>query len=207
MTLCKIPGRAALHALGPILPACVALAACSSTPAAPPQAFVDVTFLPYDMNETNYCREAASTNVLTFGVAVASPGPPTPITTGNSGVSVDCSVSSAGQLSLSARRVGMAGGSLTITGAVTSTGGAVSADIDVPSYDGDFSENDGNCMVSFTYQSEPISTQKPLAEGRIWGHLSCPAMVNTESTVPVGATQVNETCHAEVDFLFQRCAE
>ena len=80
-------------------------------------------------------------------------------------------------------------------GAVTLSGGA--------GIGGTFTRSDGTytqstCSLAFTYQGSAVPAAPPIAAGRIWGHLSCPA-----AQVSGGTGQ----CDAEADFLFEQCRE
>ena len=85
-----------------------------------------------------------------------------------------------------------AGGSFEIAGMVTSQGGTVSANfgsIDDGSYSGT------GCTVTYEYQG--MTGYGGVAAGKIWGHVDCPAAVDT--------SLMNSQCDASADFVFENC--
>jgi hypothetical protein len=203
------------RALFAVLVAAAGAPACS-TSSQPPEAFV-AAFLQAGANAA-LCHYATQTAWVDVGVATGMQ--PTTVADGHqqmgANVTVHCSVHPNGsgfdvQLNASLRGQG----SLTINspigaGAVTLANGGTN----IP---GTFenSNRSGNpytsqtCTITFMYDGAGIPVSPPIAPGRIWGHISCPAAQETEETVQLpgdGGMQF-QTCDGEADFLFQYCDE
>jgi hypothetical protein len=69
---------------------------------------------------------------------------------------------------------------------------------------GTFQSSD--CTLTFQYEGGPVPASPPIAAGRIWGHVSCPAAQASGQTVtgPDGGSQPRQ-CDGEADFLFEQC--
>jgi hypothetical protein len=160
------------------------------------------------------CNLTAPTTVLDVGAPTSFK----PATVQNNGaqpgggaVTVTCSVvaSNGGfDVQLDAEQLGPQGGSLRISspagqGAVTTAGGTVSVTFTNETDVG--SDAQDNCTITYTYQGLPLSdpsllgTNPPVAAGRIWGHVSCPAATDNLTSPPA-------QCDGEADFLFENCA-
>jgi hypothetical protein len=207
MTHRDFRASAVRHAVRPALLACVALVACSSTPAPPPEAFVSFTLGPHpDSMGNNLCNNASPVGVLSIGAATGG----TPLTqpdgshgsTGN--VAVGCSVKGGFTVVLTAGLGGGQGGSLEIDGSNidTSSGGS---NISATFTSNSLTHSATDCTITYKYQGGPVLAAPPVAPGRIWAHLSCPDMVNPNQQKNVNGMQVSETCDGEADFLFQKC--
>jgi hypothetical protein len=126
-------------------------------------------------------------------------------------VTLFCRVDSTGggnfNVALSAEVGGPMGGSVTISGIVNDTTGATGGVTGsfTSATNGSFIDSD--CSVTFTYLMMPVPVAgSPVADGRIWGHLSCPRAVQQETSVMTedgGSTL--KGCDGEADFLFENC--
>jgi hypothetical protein len=128
-----------------------------------------------------------------------------------SAVQIGCSVHPQGssyavnlQISQDTDVQGTGSMSLTVMGVVDPTAGAT---MDVL---GEVSTNQGDeyisgtCSVTFSTPGAGASPPSaPVAAGRIWAHLSCPAAQNAAIVVGTGP----ETCDAEADFIFENCGQ
>ena len=125
---------------------------------------------------------------------------------GTGNVSVSCTVYPSGSgfdIYLKAAQLGAQGASITISsvvgqGAVTTSGGTgISATFTSYSNGGPYQSS--NCTITFIYQGQAVPVSPPVAAGRIWGHVSCPA---------AGLSgQPGKQCDAEADFLFEQCGQ
>ena len=167
------------------------------------------------MSPAGLCNFGTVTPWLAVGTPTA--GKPTTVEDGaqsaGATVNIQCAVTAVGSgfdVLLKVALEGSQGGSVTISsptgqGAVTASGGTVSGSFESASL-GDYSSN--SCTISYTYQGGPVPDSPTVADGRIWGHLSCPAAQNTGSTVltPDGGKSAL-TCDGEADFLFENCGQ
>jgi hypothetical protein len=202
-----------------LVAACVVSSACSNNPPATPDAFIGATVGVGSQSPPSLCNfSGASDQFLDIGVATG--GKPTVVQDGNSQtggaqVHVSCSVTTAANgfdISLNASLGGPQGGSLTITspsgqGAVTASGGSGITASFQSGNQGLYRETD--CTISFTYDGTPVPDSPPIAAGRIWGHISCPAAQSANGqtvTGPDGGSQPVQ-CDAEADFLFEQCGQ
>jgi hypothetical protein len=197
-----------------LLGASAAASACSSNPAASPDAFIAATVGTGPQSTSEVCNFGSPQQWLDVGTPVA--GKPTTQSDGSNQagatVHVSCTVAASGggfDVDLNVTQEGLNGGSVTITspggaGAVTQAGGSGITGVFQSTGSGTYRETD--CTISFTYQQEAVPDQPPLAGGRIWGHISCPTAQVAGQTVmlPDGGTQ-NRQCDAEADFLFEQC--
>ena len=152
------------------------------------------------------CTYGSAQSWLDVGQAVA--GKPTTVQDGAAGsagtVHVACSVVASGtgfDVNLSLTEAGTAGGSLTITspegqGAVTMSGGQGISAVFASGGSGTYAAS--GCTIAFKYNGETVPDAPPIAAGRIWGHVSCPAAQLQGGT---------DTCDAEADFLFEQCPQ
>jgi len=145
-----------------------------------PDAFVNAFVGPSNSN-VSVCGLASELSAVSLGVA-DNPRPQT-VANGdqNGAVVIDCKVDPNGQsfnVQLSAVLNGPGGGAISITGSVNpSTGQSIISGIFTTSSSGTFGESD-TCTITFTYKGGPVPVAgSPIAEGRIWGHLSCPSAV------------------------------
>jgi hypothetical protein len=141
-----------------------------------------------------------------FALGTSVAGKPTTVSdgdaNGNAPAHVSCSVAAAGSgfdVTLNASTDGPSGASFSIQstagqGAVTPSGGSVLVTFKSAVW-GPYLQND--CTMTFTYEGAPVPATPPVAPGRIWGHVSCPAAVGADGT----------GCDAEADLLFEQCAE
>jgi hypothetical protein len=208
--------RLARHAGWPaLLAACAAATACSSNKTPVPQAFVAATVGVGPMSNSKVCNLGTVETWLDVGTAVGGQDTPDTQSDGSneSGgtVSVACTVAASGNgfdIDLVVSQGGLQGGSVTITspsgmGAVTQAGGTGITGVFESETQGRYRETD--CTIAFTYNGEPITSQTPIAAGRIWGHISCPtAQVSGQTVMVDGGTQ-DVQCDAEADFLFEQC--
>jgi hypothetical protein len=188
-----------------IVGACAAIA-CSSSKAATPDAWVQATVVG-----TGGTCNVSNGSILSVGEMSPSPlGKPGTTASGGADmigtVTITCSVTSSGMgfaLQLSVVQTGPMGGSLTVQGTVTETGGTVSGNFQSP-LTGQYSQSD--CTFTPTFLGGPIPLAKgdmPVAGGRIWGHVSCPVAqdpyMNQSNGMPI-------ICDAEADFLLENCS-
>ncbi len=199
-----------------LLGACVSASACSNNPPPVARAFIAATVGVGAESNSQVCNLGTVETWLDVGTAVG--GQDTPDTQANNSnesnanVTVQCTVSASGggfDIDLVVSQGGIMGGSVTITspggmGAVTMAGGSGITAVFENQTMGRYRETD--CTIAFTYQTKPITSQTPIAAGRIWGHLSCPAAVDSEQTVMVDGGTQSVQCDAEADFLFEQCA-
>jgi len=180
------------------------------------QAFIAATVGVGPQSNSKVCNLGTVQTWLDVGTAVG--GQETPDTqadgSNESGakVSVQCTVSASGSgfdIDLVVSQGGLMGGSVTITspggtGAVTMAGGSGITGVFESQTQGRYRETD--CTIAFTYQDKPITSQPPVAAGRIWGHISCPTAVVSGQTVDVDGGTQSVQCDAEADFLFEQCS-
>jgi hypothetical protein len=181
----------------------------------PPEAFVAA----YVQAGANAAQCPFGTQTAWVEVGVPTGMQPTTVADGHqqmgSNVTVHCSVHPSGggfDVQLNASLQGQ--GTLTINspagqGAVTLSGGG--AGITGTFENANLGANpfaSQDCIITFMYDGAGIPVTPPIAAGRIWGHISCPAAQKTGQTVqlPDGGMQF-QTCDAEADFLFQFCGE
>jgi hypothetical protein len=209
MTHRDFRASAVRHALGPALLACVALVACSSAPAPPPDAFVALTLGPHlDSMGNNFCSYGTVHPALSIGVAKGGvPATQADNSTQSDGnISVGCSVKSGFDVVLSAALGGTSGGTLQINGQVSASSGGSGIMASFTSNGVSYAEAD--CTIVFMYEGGAVPTSPPIATGRIWAHLKCPAMLNPSTPKKLAdGTQVSEMCDGEADFLFEKCSE
>jgi hypothetical protein len=155
----------------------------------------------------------SDTTVLEVGQPGTSSSQPVRVTSGTTdpALQISCSVHPQGssyavnlQLSQGTNVSGSGSSSLTVTGVVDPAAGAT---MDVV---GDVSTNNGGeyssgtCSITFSTPGAGASPSgPPVAAGRIWAHLSCPAAQNAAIVVGAGPA----TCDAEADFIFENCGE
>jgi hypothetical protein len=171
-----------------------------------PDAFVSAVVGVGSKSPPQVCNLGAPQQILTIGTPTG--GKPTTVTDGQSvggqTVHVTCSVTPVGSgfdVNLSATLAGPGGGTLTIVspagqGAVTASGGSgITGDFG-STVQAQYGETD--CTIAFTYEGNRVPDMPPIASGRIWAHLSCPAAR--------AASAQGEQCDVEADFLFENCA-
>ena len=182
-----------------------------SGPGGPPvsDSFVLATLGPtLDQNGNNLCTFAATAAELAIGTPTG--GLPVTAVDGSSQsggvVGVSCSVVTGFDVTLQAGLSGPTGSTLVISGQVSVATGGMNVRGSLTSSGDAFVEND--CTIAFTYRGGRVPAAPPIAPGRIWGHLSCPNMVNPSVAKRLmDGTQVSETCDGEADFLFENCAQ
>ncbi len=188
--------------------------ACGSAPA-PAQAYV---FLQMSGDspaaEGNCAGYPTDTTLMQVGMAGdpnASPKatPPTRVSTGAQHVAIACSVHQEGDsfavsLQIAQGNVGTTGATtLTVSGMVSATTGGANLTSDVSNTNsGDFHST--ACTITFDTSkgAGALPDGPPVAPGRIWAHLSCPADTNMSVTTASGGPGI---CDAEVDFIFENC--
>jgi|HubBroStandDraft_1064217.scaffolds.fasta_scaffold11460_6 hypothetical protein len=187
--------------------------ACGSAPA-PAQAYV---FLQMSADSpaaegmcVGYLSETTLIQIGMPGDPNASPMPtaPTRVSTGAQHIEIACSVHQEGDsfaINLQVFQGDVAGtGSttLTVSGMVSASTGGTNLTSDVSNtIAGDYHST--ACTISFTTPGAGASPQgPPVAPGRIWAHLSCPAGQNSNVTTQSGGPS---TCDAEADFIFENC--
>jgi hypothetical protein len=212
----RVLGLARHSGWAALVAASAAAVACSSNQTPVPEAFIAATVGVGPESNSKVCNFGTVQTWLDVGTSVG--GQDTPNTQSDnsnesgSTVSVACTVSASGagfDVDLVVSQGGLQGGSVTITsppgtGAVTMSGGTgITGVFESESY-GKYRETD--CTIAFTYNGQPITSQPPIAAGRIWGHLSCPtAQISGQTVMVDGGTQMVQ-CDAEADFLFEQCS-
>jgi len=186
-------------------------AACSSQPP-PARAYANVTIEPTPLSAGGMCNFMSRQPFLLLGVP-AQPQP-TRVDDGSGQAHVNCTVSpSAGgtfQIQLSANSSAPTGGQVTIVGQVDQkcdpqgtacsklTATFVATINGNPT--GQYSSMD--CTVTYVYMNGAVPLmEQPVAAGRIWAHISCPAAQRPDlmtNGMPV-------TCDTEADFVFENC--
>ena len=180
----------------------------------PPDAFIAATLGVGPSSPSTVCNVGSTRSELSVGVAINNSRPAT-VADGDqqagSTVHVSCAVVASGggfDIALEVSTDGPAGGDVTIlspggAGAVTLSGAS--------GITGTFTRSDGTysqsaCTIAFTYLGGAVPGSPPVAAGRIWGHLSCPAAQASGETVPSPDGGVETVqCDAEADFLFEQC--
>jgi hypothetical protein len=200
------------HAAWPALSAAAITSACSSKPA-PADAFAATSLQP---GSQPGCSFAQQTSVITVGVATGTE--PTTVQNGGSQaggqVTVSCTVhpdSGGYDIDLHVELVGR--GSMhvysTAAGAVTSNGGmglSATFTADVQGTGQTYTAMT-DCTLTYMYMGGQVPNSTPIAPGRIWAHISCPAAQATSNVLlPDGGT-VPQACDGEADFLFENCSE
>jgi spore coat protein U-like protein len=193
--------------------ACAALAACTNAPPSS-KAFVLASLAAsQDPNHNNLCNFNSARSVLQIGTNTGTD--PTRVSDGATQmgaatVNVTCTVTGSFDVNLTASLGGVQGGSLIISGHVDGASGGqnIHASLTSPSSGGTFSQDNNMCTIAFTYGGAPVPQTPPIAPGRIWAHLSCPAMKNGSGQFVhlMDGTTVPETCDGEVDFIFENCS-
>jgi|HubBroStandDraft_6_1064221.scaffolds.fasta_scaffold69069_2 hypothetical protein len=190
--------------------------ACGAAPA-PPQAYVLLQMSGDSPAAQGNCPGYSSdTTLMQIGMAgnpnaSPMPTPPTRVATGAQHIAIACSVHQEGDsfaVNLQIAQGNVAGtGSTTLTvdGMVSASAGGTNVTSDVSNTNsGDFHST--ACTITFDTSSmngtgaQPSTT--PIAPGRIWAHLSCPADTNMSVTTGSGGPAI---CDAEVDFIFENC--
>jgi hypothetical protein len=179
----------------------------------PLKAYVAVTMSSDSNQAAGMCSAFASqAAVLTVGQAAVQTGgdpmPPVRITSGAQGVELTCSVRPMGSsfsVTLGVHQAnvtGMGQVNFAVSGVVDPANGGtgITADISNPSSFGDYSSK--SCTINFITPTAGAPIGPPVAGGRIWAHLSCPAAQNPDMTTSTGAPA---TCDAEADFIFENC--
>lgn len=179
------------------------------------QAFVMVTMGPsaaFPGQCTKAYTYTPDQKVLEVGQPGTSSSQPVRVTSGTgplAGAQIGCSVHPQGgsytvnlQITQDTDLAGSGSMSLTVMGVVDPTAGAT---MDVL---GEVSTNDGaeyisrTCSVTYSTPAAGASPPSPpVAAGRIWAHLSCPAAQAT--IVGMGPA----ICDAEADFIFENCGQ
>ncbi len=201
------------RAAGLLLGAGLVASACGSAPA-PPQAYVFLQMSADSPAAAGMCVGYPSdTTLMQIGMPGnpnASPMPtaPTRVSTGAQHTAIACSVHQEGDsfaINLQIAQGNVAGtGSttLTVTGVVSASTGGTNLTSDVSNtIAGDYHST--TCSISFDTSkgAGALPAGAPVAPGRIWAHLSCPAAQNSAITTGNGPS----TCDAETDFIFENC--
>lgn len=207
------------HSGWAMLLAAAGVAACSNTPNPPPDTFVNAA-----VGGGAMCSSFPSAQRW-VQIGTATGGHPNTVQDGgqdrNATVNVDCTVHPQGSgfdIQLTAIEQGPMGGSLTITspggqGTVTTmTSTGVSASFIGQggiAYREDASSTDKGCTITYQYDPDgtvggiggdvPVPVSPPIAAGRIWGHIHCPATV--------ASSQPGTVCAADADFIFEQCGQ
>ena len=186
--------------------ACGFAVACSSNVTPPADAFVSAAVGTGPMSNGTMCNLAGVGSWLSVGTEVA--GKPTTVqdggNNGNGNVSVACKVTPSGNgfdIDLSVDQQGTQGASMTVSsssgqGTVT-TSGATGISATFTSYSNGGPYTSSNCTISYVYMMGAVPVDPPVAAGRIWGHLDCPAAMLSG--------QPGKQCDARADFLFEQC--
>jgi hypothetical protein len=185
-----------------LLAACGVAVACSSTNNPPADAYMAA-----EVGGGASCSTLPSPNSAWLPVGTDTAGKPTTVTdqgsTGSGTATIDCTVHPSGNgfdVQLSVSVAGNPGGTVIISGTVTTSGGTGITGSFYNSVDlGPYAEDD--CTISFTYLGQPVPISPPIAAGRIWGHIDCPKAVEAGQNNGMGAV----TCPASADFLFEQC--
>jgi|HubBroStandDraft_6_1064221.scaffolds.fasta_scaffold817070_2 hypothetical protein len=196
------------HAPWPAFLVAAGMAACSNS-ARSPDAFVQ-SFVQAANRTSTECNYGSQQTWIDVGLATGNQ--PATVTDGQkqmgAGVSVSCRVSASGSGFAVQANVALSGqGSIAILGTVDATSGGTNVSGSFLSENlGDFSSQ--ACTITYTYMGETVPASPPVAAGRIWGHLSCPASedANILRTQADGGTGP-ETCDTEADFRFEFCDE
>ncbi len=201
------------RAAGSVLGVGLIAIACSGKPAEA-QAFVNLV-MSQGANAGLCTSYPSETTIMAVGEPgqpnASTPTQPVRVTTGAQTVEISCSVHPQGNvyaidLQISQGDVSATGSSsMTVTGTVDPAIGGTNITGDVSSTSGgDYSSP--SCAITFytpAAGAEPAGP--PVAPGRIWAHLSCPAAQNQALMVTMGMQNVPATCDVEVDFIFENC--
>ncbi len=105
---------------------------------------------------------------------------------------------------LSAALGGSEGGTLVVSGTVGADGTGRGLSASFSTMGESFVDND--CTFALTYDGGPLPAGALPAQGRIWGHLTCPTAVDP-GQVGLGEDggPIPRTCEASADFLFENC--
>jgi hypothetical protein len=150
---------------------------------------------------------------LTMGTPTAPK--PTTVTDGSlqarAMVHVNCTVSPSGDgfdVQASAAIDGPLAATLTVTGHVNQQGGQGLTGVFANTRAGGTFHGNRNCTVTYTsVAGDPAPLKPSVADGYIWGHISCPNATASEQSVanPDGGGPTLRMCDAEADFLFDNC--
>jgi hypothetical protein len=174
--------------------ACVAMAACSKTPATP-DAYVDALVGGGDACSTF----GTSQEFLKIG-DTTNPNQPSTVPDGTGVVSVQCTVApSGGGYNIQLGASGPATGKMTITGQVDSKGGTVTATFANDNY-GAFEAK--NCTLTYEFNRNPVPSSEAISAGQIFGHIDCP---NATQNGGLMTGDMAVACNASADFLFSNC--
>jgi len=202
------------RAAGLVLGVALVASACSSAPAAP-QAYVFLQMSADSPAAEGMCvGYPSATTLMQIGMPGdpnASPMPtaPTRVSTGAQHIAIACSVHQVGDsfavnLQIAQGNVAGTGSTtLTVTGTVSASTGGTNLTSDVSNTNaGDYHST--ACAITFdtTKGAGALPAGAPVAPGRIWAHLSCPADQNSAITTQSGGPS---TCDAETDFIFENC--
>jgi hypothetical protein len=159
------------------------------------------------------CTSYASDTTVDVGQPGTSSSQPVLVTSGTvvPSVQIGCSVHPQGssyavnlQLSQGTMLSGTGRMSLTVMGLVDPTAGATMDVLGEVSTNNGDEFNSSTCSVNFNTPGAGASPSgPPIAPGRIWAHLSCPAAQNAAMVVGTGP----ETCDVEADFIFENCGQ
>lgn len=208
--------RAFPRVLGPALLAGAAVSACSGGTPPPPDTFVAASLGPGTMASSQVCDFGNRSSVITIGTGADEAGilaTPLVESNGEGSVNVQCSVAQSGsgfKIDLQASKASV--GSVQIAGQVDSSGGS-SISFTLTDNSGATwappSSSPDSCTIAYTYNGNAVSTKGgPIANGRIWGHVSCPVLVEAGGQkIIVAGTEMSPECDGETDFLFENCAE
>jgi hypothetical protein len=184
---------------------CILATACSSQPP-PARVYANVSIGPAPNAVGGMCNYMSFQPFLLLG----SPGQqPMRVDDGVGQAHVTCTVtpSTGGtfKVQLSATSTAPTGGQMTIVGQVDpQTGGQMVAATFVGTTNGNPTGNYSStaCTVTYSYMNGVVPlAEAPVAAGRIWAHISCPAAQNPDLMnmgMPV-------TCDTEGDFVFENC--
>jgi hypothetical protein len=164
-----------------------------------PDAFVDAVVGP-GTGGPSTCGFASDETFLQIGSPTRTF--PTTATSGTDAVTLSCQVdpnSGGFNIHLRAEIAGVNGGSISVDGLVTASGGSGIQGAITSATAGTFT--DSNCTIAFTYYGLPVSVASPIAAGRIWGHVDCP-----DASLSTDGGTVN-ACDAYADFLFENCEQ
>jgi hypothetical protein len=181
-------------ALGFAVGAVSLLSASCSSPAVPPHAFVAATLLQGDVGQ-GQCS-LPDTAVVVIGAGEIT------VPTGANGVTVSCTVSPSGKSFNVMATASNATSAFTIQGTMTNdptmTQTGITASFSGPGI-GYTSNNGMPCTVSFVaIPGEPTATgAMGVADGRVWGNLTCPELVSTNGQMGV--------CAGTTEFKFEDC--
>ena len=136
--------------------------------------------------------------------------PPTRVPSGAQSVTIACSVHQQGDsfainLQIAQGNLSSMGATtLTVSGTVNASTGGTNLTSDVSNtIAGDY--HSPTCTISYSTPGAGASPQgPPVAPGRIWAHVSCPATENAGITTQSGGPSI---CDAEADFIFENCGQ